>query len=459
MLTPKSEHIIISYPYGESLANKNINNCPIEVFKPNSHYYQSINDNIEMYTDLIRNNEKKLSLLANVDVYVNEHFNNEYEKEKQKILEKIEETKRTYENPKVFIDELQEVMNHLDNVVIDRLKHEYYKENNVCPEMKDKIEDENLQYKYMIDQENIALIEWKEYCLDKAKEEEDILIKRLLKIPHSKDDVIIHVVEFIKERLGYEFSELLSYYDELVIDVVHRMTSVNKYDKTIKSVISERGTTNFYRIFDSHNEFIKTQLLKLTIFMTSNISPEVNDANNGFVVAEELLKRSFDGFINKHFMEIAQILRNKIVSINIENGFTKLNVQGSVVVKNITREFIHKVTRMLKEEVEDLIVQSFNNYFLTLKEQFNYDVQKTITSDKCKTSNAEVVEKEEFIDFIEADRNYSIKELTDLYNEYHETTLSTISVSKLAYIRKHFDKQRKTNPETHKQEFIYTLKY
>ena len=158
-------------------------------------------------------------------------------------------------------------------------------------------------------------------------------------------------------------------------------------------------------------------------------------------------------------MEIAQILRKKIMSANAENGFTKLNVQGSVVVKNIAREFIYKVTRMLKEEVEDLIMQSFNSYFSTLKEQFNYNPQKAITAGKVNVEVDDTNEKEEFIDFIDAEHKYSIKELTDLYNEYHETTLSTISVSKLAYIRQHFDKQRETNPKTHKQEYMYTLKY
>ena len=459
MLTSRNEHTIISYPYGDSLAEKNIDNCPIEVFKPESSYYKSLIDIIKKYTEMIRNNEEKLALLANVDVYVNEHFSDEYGKAEQKVLAEIEEVKRTYTNPKVFIDKLLEVMDHLDDIVIDRLHREYYKENHVCPEMKDKLEEENFQYKCLIDQEENTLTEWKEYCLDRAKEEEKEMLKKLLKAPHTKEDVIIHVTEFIKERLGYEFSELMSYYNDLVIDVVHQMTSETKYDMTIQSVISERGTTNFYRIFDSHNEFIKTQLLKLTIYMTSSIPPEVNDSNNGFVVAEELLKRSFERFINKHFMEIAQILRKKIMSANAENGFTKLNVQGSVVVKNIAREFIYKVTRMLKEEVEDLIMQSFNSYFSTLKEQFNYNPQKAITAGKVNVEVDDTNEKEEFIDFIDAEHKYSIKELTDLYNEYHETTLSTISVSKLAYIRQHFDKQRETNPKTHKQEYMYTLKY
>ena len=82
--------------------------------------------------------------------------------------------------------------------------------------------------------------------------------------------------------------------------------------------------------------------------MIQNMSAEVNDdhivagkyeifdANNGFVVAEEYLKTSFDGFITKHFMEIAQILQQKIMSTNAENGFTNLNVSGSAAVKNVT---------------------------------------------------------------------------------------------------------------------------
>ena len=452
MLTSRSEHTIISYPYGDSLAEKNIDNCPIEVFKPESSYYKSLNDTIKKYTEMIRNNEEKLALLANVDVYVKEHFSNEYGKAEQKVLAEIEEVKRTYTNPKVFIDKLLEVMDHLDDIVIDRLQREYYKENHVCPEMKDKLEEENFQYKCLIDQKENTLTEWKEYCLDRAKDEEKEMLKKLLKAPHSKEDVIIHVTEFIKERLGHEFSELMSYYHDLVIDVVHQMTSETKYDMTIQSVISERGTTNFYRIFDSHNEFIKTQLLKLTIFMTSNIPPEVNDNNNGFVVAEELLKRSFDRFIKKHFMEIAQILRKKIMSANAENGFTNLNVSGSSAVKNVTREFVSKVTKLLKEEVEDLIMKSFNNYFSTLQEQFKQEKKPIIEEVEAENDT------EEFIDFIDPNQKYSIQELTDLYNEFNNSNLSTISVSKLSYIRQHFNKKREANPRTCKREFMYKLK-
>ena len=422
MLTLRNESLLDQLLAGKvNLADKTIDNCPIEVFRPESNYYRSLNEIINRYREMIKSKEEQLALIENVDVYINEHFTEEYKKREQKLLEEIEEVKRTYTNPKPFIDRLLKVIDHLDEIVTERLKHEYFKENHICPEMKKKLEDEIYEYKHVIDAKEADIVEWKEYCLEQAKEEEKEMLKQLLKVPHSKEDVIIHVNEYIKEKLGNEFSELLAYYHELVIDMIrkmtvntagkcdHLMTKVTKYDLTIQSVISERGTTNFYRIFDSHNEFIKTQLLKLTIYMTSSIPPEVNDSNNGFVVAEELLKRSFDRFIKKHFMEIAQILRKKIMSANAENGFTKLNVQGSVVVKNIAREFIYKVTRMLKEEVEDLIMQSFNSYFSTLKEQFNYNPQKAITSGKVNVEVEDTNEKEEFVDFIDAEHKYSIR--------------------------------------------------
>ena len=66
--------------------------------------------------------------------------------------------------------------------------------------------------------------------------------------------------------------------------------------------------------------------------------------------------------------------------------------------------------------------------------------------------------KIDFLDFVDFDTKYSIKELTELYNKVHKTTLSTISVGKLSYIRQHFEKKRETNPMTHKQEYMYKLK-
>ena len=297
MLAVKNEQKIICYPVGESLLDKSIDNCPIEVFKPESNYYKSLNEVINRYKNMIKNREEQLALLENFDVFVKEHFSDEYKTSEQKVLEEIEEVKRTYPNPKPFIDRLLEVMDNLDDLVTEKLKHEYYKENHICPEMKKRIENKIYEYKRLIEQKENTLTEWMEYCLEEVKEEEKELLKQLVKTPHSKQDVIIHVNEYIKEKLGQEFSELLAYYHDLVIDVVHNMTGETKYDLTIQSLISERGTTNFYRIFDSHNEFIKQNLFKLTSFMIQNMSENVNDENNGFVVAQEYLKNSFDGFI------------------------------------------------------------------------------------------------------------------------------------------------------------------
>ena len=453
MLALRNESLLDQLLAGKvNLADKTIDNCPIEVFRPESNYYRSLNDIISRYKEMIKSKEEQLALIENVDVYINEHFTEEYKKREQKVLEEIEEVKRTYTNPKPFIDRLLKVMDNLDEIVTERLKHEYFKENHICPEMKKKLEDEIYEYKRVIDAKEADMVEWKEYCLEQAKEEEKEMLKQLLKIPHSKEDVIIHVNEYIKEKLGHEFSELLAYYHELVIDMIRKMTHETKYDLTIQSVISERGTTNFYRIFDSHNEFIKQNLFRLTSFMVQNMSENVSDENNGFVVAEEYLKNSFDAFITKHFMEIAQILQQKIRSTNAENGFTNLSVSGSAAVKNVTREFVSKVTKLLKEEVEDLIMKSFNNYFSTLQEQFKQEKKPIIEEVEAENDT------EEFIDFINSDQKYSIQELTDLYNEFNNSNLSTISVSKLSYIRQHFNKKREANPRTCKREFMYKLK-
>lgn len=182
-------------------------------------------------------------------------------------------------------------------------------------------------------------------------------------------------------------------------------------------------------------------------------------------------------------MKLAEILRLKIQMINNGNGISSLDVTGSVVVKNITRIFVSKVTKLMKEEVEGMIYIEFKQYFESLKEKCNYkqlimndstehdnEVHCEIVEESkmkaneqnlmlCQTKDEQSLEvKIDFLDFVDFDTKYSIKELTELYNKVYKTTLSTISVGKLSYIRQHFEKKRETNPVTHKQEYMYKLK-
>jgi len=199
-------------------------------------------------------------------------------------------------------------------------------------------------------------------------------------------------------------------------------------------------------------------------------------------------------------MKLAEILRLKIKDESIGNGINSLDANGSVDVKNITRAFVSKITKMMKEDVERMIYDEFKEYFDSLKQKCGFEVkplminedvnvneeeedekQNTPVNDTCKcivyeesdeqsdglrpgqsleesNEQSNSSEKKEFIDLIDFDTKYSVKELTDLYNEFHKTNVTIVGFGKLKYIRQHFDKKRETNPRTHKQEMMYRLK-
>ena len=502
------------YPYGKSIIECNIDNCPIEVFKPECNYYKSLIGIINRYSESVKDLESRIEIINGENDYVKKHFNERYTEEEEYCINADD----------FVIPDKNEYMDHLSESVDGLLRREYRKKFNVCPDEIPLIENNLIQYREVIKENEQDLIEWKECMLMKAKDEEKELLKKRLKVPHSKEDIILHIRQFVNEKIGFEFGELHCYYISLIVDVINGCVVEelkNKYDSTIKSVITERGETNFFKIFDKHNDLIKTQLSKLSDFVINHLNEkEMSEYDDSYFVVEETIKKSFDDFISRYFMKLAEILRLKIQTINIGNGISSLDVTGSVSVKNITRIFVSKVTKLMKEEVEGMIYIEFKQYFESLKEKCNYkqlilmneqssgqgldstehdnEVQgfaqnnsvvesfaqnnSVVESFGRSSAHCEIVEeskmkaneqnlmlcqtkdeqslevKIDFLDFVDFDTKYSIKELTELYNKVHKTTLSTISVGKLSYIRQHFEKKRETNPMTHKQEYMYKLK-
>lgn len=478
------------YPYGKSIIECNIDNCPIEVFKPECNYYKSLIGIINRYSEFVKDLESRIEIINGENDYVKKHFNERYTEEEEYCINADD----------FVIPDKNEYMDHLSESVDGLLRREYRKKFNVCPDEIPLIENNLIQYREVIKENEQDLIEWKECMLMKAKDEEKELLKKRLKVPHSKEDIILHIRQFVNEKIGFEFGELHCYYISLIVDVINGCVVEelkNKYDSTIKSVITERGETNFFKIFDKHNDLIKTQLSKLSDFVINHLNEkEMSEYDDSYFVVEETIKKSFDDFISRYFMKLAEILRLKIQTINIGNGISSLDVTGSVSVKNITRIFVSKVTKLMKEEVEGMIYIEFKQYFESLKEKCNYKtsilIGRSLTmnsvpgfsvneelNDNTEHDNEhhEIVKVDEavvqnsfdkvmevnevkidFLDFVDFDTKYSIKELTELYNKVHKTTLSTISVGKLSYIRQHFEKKRETNPMTHKQEYMYKLK-
>ena len=75
-LSTFGENMIV-YPYGTTIKDSTINNCPIEVFKPQCNYFKSIIENIDEYQNSIEILENKLKIIDDVKIYVNSKFNDE----------------------------------------------------------------------------------------------------------------------------------------------------------------------------------------------------------------------------------------------------------------------------------------------------------------------------------------------------------------------------------------------
>ena len=206
-----SQLVAFNYPYGRSIAECDINNCPIEVFKPECNYYKSLIGNINNYQNSIKHLESNISIINGEDEYVNQHFNELYEKKEE-----------YYTNADYLTEpNKDEILMKLPEIVDWILRREYRKQNNLCPEIIPTYEEEIMNYQIMIRNSEDNLIEWKQYTLDKAKDEEKKRLMEYIKTPHSKEDIILHIREMINEKVGFEFGELHSYYISLIVDVIH----------------------------------------------------------------------------------------------------------------------------------------------------------------------------------------------------------------------------------------------
>ena len=148
--------------------------------------------------------------------------------------------------------------------------------------------------------------------------------------------------------------------------------------------------------------------------------------------------------------EVAKLIKKDsklILEDDLENG-----LRGDLSDKNLSPAEAD-FENQLQSEVDNIDTDEYNQEEKKLQAHIK---QRTEENNELL---AEWVRRvNEFIDFINADQKYRIQELTDLYNEFNNSNLSTISVSKLAYIRQHFNKKREANPRTCKREFMYKLK-
>lgn len=448
-MSEKSNTVVVVnsyvYPYGKSIMNCRVDNCPIEVFKNESSWYKSLVDSIDDSKEMIENYKKKLDLLNDevVKQYVNEHFNEIYDDLEEKANKKLNEHKEIIkqydldESDDDELNEIEEYMNKLPEIVDERLRREYYKKNHVYPEQIEEMKDMIIQYENHLNATMQDLAEWKEYCLTKAKKEEQLRLQKYLSVPHSNEDVIMHLIDYSKERINANFTDLLDEYYEMYEQLFDEMMR-DKYKRTIKNVFDTQSSTKVMKAFTNHNQLLMTRLVYIIERIKLNLTDE-------FVLIENALKKSFDKFITDHFMSIYQFLQKNISSIKR----SEVEFDNSTALKNYARSVVSEINTLLIEGLPDALNQNFSEYIEGFMSKLNTKVKVGINNEEQVKKEVVVIEEE--VKSIELtidsfmktvpDTEMDLKELVCMYNHYFGMNISTVGFSKLKNVKNLFTKR------------------
>ena len=433
------------YRYGESLMTKKIDTCPIEIFKPQSNFYQSITRNIDELKNEISKCERELLLLDEnkVAVYVEQNFDNVFDEEDRKIEEKLKEMNKFINEHEEDLNEedltefenLKRYRDHLPEIIEERLKNQYYKENNIDPEMFEYLNKHIIELERAYNEEKLKFVEWKTYCLDKAKEEEKQKLVEYLSIPHSNKDVIDHLNEFIDERINFNYTELLDEYYGMFEDLFDEV-SKEKYHRTIKNVFTEQSSTKVIKAFVNHNQIMMNRLK----FIVARIQFNESEA---FELIEQTLKKSFEKFISDHFMSIYQFLRKSIRGIKSSCSI----FENSTALKNFARSLISEVNQILIRDLPTVLESKFNDYVEDLMEKLGVnekenEIDGKAGSTSCVKPNVKTLSLnlESFIETL-PETEMDIKELTEMYNNYMGASISTRSFGMMKGVKESFTKR------------------
>lgn len=458
------------YKFGYSLMNCKVDNCPVEVFKPKCNWYVSLHENMDSYESQIKECERKLALLSDdkIDEYVNKYFDEEYDRivddannkiKLYKSIVKNNSEKLTEDEKEELEDEMKRIRKEIDNLpeyVEAKMKRNYYKEYHLYPEMKEELPKTIFMLERCKHENELAIADWKEKCLAKEKKEEHKRLEEYLSLPHNNDDVIKNVNEFVSLSVQSNFSELLDEYYSMYEKLFNDLDK-EKYSKTLRCVFDEKSSKKVMKMFIEHNKIIENRLSYLINYVRFNKSTE-------YVLIETELKKSFEKFINDHFMNIYQFLCRRLN--RLEKNIKPFN--SSTALKTFALSIITQINQILIDELPNILNQRFEEYYLTLKEKlFNeneeekvecirenkehVDLETKNSSDgseqsvldtksrsRCKTSLT--LDLNSFLEII-PDEWVEINDLVKMYNNYFGKNVSNIGFSKLKGINEAFMKK------------------
>jgi len=447
--------------------NSKVDNCPIEVFKPKCNWFVSLHENMDSYVSQIKECERKLALLSDekINEYVNERFDKEYDRIVDDVNNKIKlyksivkdkAQKLTEDEKGEFNDEIKRLRKEIDNLpeyVENKIKRNYYKEYHLYPEMKEELPKTIFMLERCRHENELAIADWKEKCLEKEKEEERKRLEEYLSIPHNNNDVIKNLNEFVSLTVQSNFSELLDEYYSMYEKLFNDLDK-EKYSKTLRCAFDEKSSKKVMKMFIEHNKIIENRLSYLINHVRFN-------ETNEFELIETELKKSLAKFINDHFMAIYQFLRRALNKL--EKNIKPFN--SSTALRTFAQSIITQINQILIDELPNTLNQRFEEYYLSLKEKlFNEKEEQKVerikekalcTADvapEIESKSEEVIESKvktnlslslDLNSFIEVipDGWLQINDLVKMYNNYFGKNVTNIGFSKLKGINEAFTKK------------------
>lgn len=462
----------------------NTENAIVEFNNVEQGFLKSIHEQIDFQNDkLKRINEKKEAVkkfYIDREEFINANIDKEIKKRLDDIDEDIESYKLEIEDDSIHSEELEFAITQLENeklFVPDKAR--YYLEQEFRFMNKDLIlyEPEELEIEIKRTQSEIKRLneDIERFYIDVKKnreEKERELMKIELMKPKSTSDVYIDVQQFIEKEVYEQYGDIYDYYYGLITrSILSKVSNGEDYSKTIDSVLNEKCTRSFGKMFENHNEeIINACNLLLKKF--------VDELHNKCLCIDELdlicseLKKRFKNFIDKHFSGIAEYLRKK--TLRVSNMVNSLKLESASIVKNAARDMVEALTKSLKQDVEITLRKNFNNYLEDLNEELGYQRQALnldVEASEEVVNAKPVIEEVEEIEPVIIEQNiynskpnesvntnkcfsnwlaslqstpYVLQDLTDNYNEFFNLNLSSKSFSQLNKIRNAFSTSRKT---------------
>ena len=476
----------------------NSENAIVEFNNVEQGFLRSIHEQIYFQNDKLKRINEKEEAVKKFYIDREEFINANIDKEIKKRLDDIDEDIESYtleiEGDSIHSEELEFAITQLEN---ERLfvpdKARYYLEQEFRFMNKDLIlyEPEELEIEIKRTQSEIKRLneDIERFYIDVKKnreEKERELMKIELMKPKSTSDVYIDVQQFIEKEVYEQYGDIYDYYYGLITrSILSKVSNGEDYSKTIDSVLNEKCTRSFGKMFENHNEEIINAcnlLLKKFVDELHNKCLCIDELD---LICSELEKR-FKNFIDKHFSGIAEYLRKK--TLRVSNMVNSLKLESASIVKNAARDMVGALTKSLKQDVEITLRKNFNNYLEDLNEELghqrqalNLDVEASEEVVNAKPVIEEVEEppsglearraEVEEIEPVIIEQNiynskpnesvntnkcfsnwlaslqstpYVLQDLTDNYNEFFNLNLSSKSFSQLNKIRNAFSTSRKT---------------